>query len=200
MERKRTGPLAHVKTFTFVTILLFGSSLSLEAASKNPKKGIAPETVSDYIHAIIRADRQVYTTDIVKRMQEQGIVLAREDWKDKNAIPLPAQFLHASSKIVAESGSDIRYRLVSLWPIYRKNGPATPFEREALEKLLKNPDVPQRGEVATGKMKFFQSVYADKATSQACVTCHNTHPLSPKRDFKLGDAIGAIVVTIPLGN
>ena len=200
MERKRTGPLAHVKTFTFVTILLFGSSLSLEAASKNPKKGIAPETVSDYIHAIIRADRQVYTTDIVKRMQEQGIVLAKEDWKDKNAIPLPAQFLHASSKIVAESGSDIRYRLISLWPIYRKNGPATPFEREGLEELIKNPDVPQRGEVATGKMKFFQSLYPDKATSQACVTCHNTHPLSPKRDFKLGDAIGAIVVTIPLEN
>jgi len=198
MERKGTGPLAHVKTFTFVTILLFGSSLSLEAASKNPKKGIAPETVSDYLVSIIKADREVYTTHIVKRMQEQGIVLAKEDWKDKNAIPLPAQFLHYSSKIVAESGSDIRYRLVSLWPIYRKNGPATPFEREALEKLIKNPDVPQRGEVNSGKMKFFQSIYTDKATSQACVTCHNTHPLSPKRDFKVGDAMGAIVITIPL--
>jgi hypothetical protein len=198
MGKKRTGPLPHVKTFIFVTILLFGFSLSLEAASKTPNKGIAPETVSDYIHAIIRADRQVYTTHIVKRMQEQGIVLAKEDWKDKNAIPLPAQFLHYSSKIVAESGSDIRFRLISLWPIYRKNGPATPFEREGLEKLIKNPDVPQRGVVASGKMKFFQSIYTDKATSQACVTCHNTHPLSPKRDFKLGDSMGAIVVTIPL--
>jgi hypothetical protein len=184
--------------FTFVTILLVGSSLSLEAASKIPSKGIAPETVSDYLNAIIRADREVYTTHIVKRMQDQGIVLAREDWKDKNGIPLPAQFLHYSSKIVAESGSGIRFRLISLWPIYRKNGPATPFEREGLEKLLKNPDVPQRGEVATGKMKFFQSIYADKATSQACVTCHNTHPLSPKRDFKVGDTMGAIVITIPL--
>ena len=197
MARKCMDLFAHVKTFTFVTILLFGSSLSLEAAS-NSSKGIAPETVSDYLNAIIRADRQVYTTDIVKRMQDQGIVLAKEDWKDKNAIPLPAQFLHYSSKIVAESGSGIRYRLISLWPIYRKNGPATPFEREGLEELLKNPDAPQRGEVATGKMKFFQSIYADKATSQACVTCHNTHPLSPKRDFKVGDVMGAIVITIPL--
>ena len=198
MERKRTGPLAHVKPFAFATILLVSSSLSVEAASKAPSKGIAPETVSDYIHAIIKADRQVYTTHIVKRMQEQGIVLAKEDWKDKNAIPLPAQFLHYSSKIVAESGSDIRFRLISLWPIYRKNGPATPFEREGLEKPIKNPDVPQRGEVSSGKMKFFQSIYTDKASSQACVTCHNTHPLSPKRDFKLGDPMGAIVVTIPL--
>ena len=198
MGRKRIDLFAHVKTFTFVTILLVGSSLSLEAASEIPGKGIAPETVSDYLNAIIRADRQVYTTYIVKRMQEQGIVLAQEDWKDKNAIPLPAQFLHYSSKIVAESGSGIRYRLISLWPIYRKNGPATPFEREKLEKVIENPDVPQRGEVATGKMKFFQSIYADKATSQACVTCHNTHPLSPKRDFKVGDTMGAIVITVPI--
>ena len=199
MGRKHIGLFAQVKTFTFVTFLLVSSSLSLEAEGKTPRKGIAPETVSDYIHSIIRADRQVYTRDIVKRMQEQGIVLAKEDWKDKNAIPLPAQFLHYSSKIVAESGSDIRFRLISLWPIYRKNGPATPFEREGLEKLIKNPDVPQRGVVASGKMKFFQSIYTDKATSQACVTCHNTHPLSPKRDFKLGDAMGAIVITVPLG-
>ena len=69
MGIKRTGPLAHVTMFTFVTILLIGSSLSLEAASKIPSKGIAPETVSDYLNAIIRADRQVYTTHIVKRMQ-----------------------------------------------------------------------------------------------------------------------------------
>ena len=198
MKKRRTGLIAHVKPFAFATILLVSSSLSVEAASKAPSKGISPETVSDYLHAIIKADRQVYTTHIVKRMQEQGIVLAKEDWKDKNAIPLPAQFLHYSSKLVAESGSDIRYRLISLWPIYRRNGPSTPFEREGLEKLIKNPDTPQRGEVATGKMKFFQSIYADKATSQACVTCHNTHPLSPKRDFKVGDPMGAIVITVPL--
>ncbi len=198
MERKRTSPLAQVKTFTFVTILLVSSSLSLEAASKIPSQGIAPATVSDYLVGIIKADRQVYTTHIVKRMQDQGIVLAQEDWKDKNAIPLPAQFLHYSSKIVAESGVGIRFRLISLWPIYRKNGPATPFERKGLEQLIKNPNVPQRGKVATGKMKFFQSIYADNATSQACVTCHNTHPLSPKRDFKVGDVMGAIVITIPL--
>ena len=200
MEKKGKGSHAHCKTFTLMTILLVGLSLPLEAKSEIPPKGIDPTTVSDYLIGIIKADRQVYTTHIVKRMQEQGIVLAKEDWEDKNAIPLPAQFLHYASKIVAESGIGIRYRLISLWPIYRRNGPATPFEREGLELLLKNPDAPQRGEVATGKRKFFQSIYPDTATSQACVTCHNTHPLSPKRDFKIGDVMGAIVITIPLEN
>lgn len=198
MGRKPTAPLAHFKTVTFVAILLVSSSLSIEAAKESPSKGIAPATVSDYMIGIIKADRQIYTTHVVKRMQEQGIVLAKEDWEHKNAIPLPAQFLHYASKIVSESGIGIRYRLISLWPIYQRNGPATPFEREGLEQLIKSPDVPQRGEVATGKKKFFQSIYADTATSEACVTCHNTHPLSPKRDFKVGDVMGAIVITFPL--
>ncbi len=32
----------------------------------------------------------------------------------------------------------------------------------------------------------------------SCVECHNTHPDSPKRDFKLGDVMGGVVVTLPL--
>ncbi|MEQ1847248.1 MAG: DUF3365 domain-containing protein, partial [Nitrospira sp.] len=31
-----------------------------------------------------------------------------------------------------------------------------------------------------------------------CVTCHNSHPLSPKQDFKLNDVMGGIAITIPL--
>jgi len=175
-----------------------GESKSLRAAESNGMKNLSPEKVADYIHSIVEADRQIYTTHIVKRMQEQGVVLAREDWENKNAIPLPAQFLHISSKLVAESGHGIRFRLISLWPIYRRNGPATDFERKALEQLTLNSDVPQRGIVSTGKKRLFQAIYADKAINDTCITCHNTHPLSPKRDFRKGDLMGAIVVTIPL--
>jgi ribosomal protein L14 len=34
----------------------------------------------------------------------------------------------------------------------------------------------------------------DLAIANTCVACHNTHPTSPKRDFKKGDVMGAIVV------
>jgi hypothetical protein len=192
--------IAQRRIFSLLAVLILSSSLELEAATDPPPtpKGIAPEKVADYVHAIVEADRNVYTTHIVKRMQDQGVVMAREDWEGKNAIPLPAQFLHYSSKIVAESGSGIRFRLISLWPIYLRNGPATEFERKALEQLNANPEVPQRGIVATGKKRFFQAVYADKGISSSCITCHNAHPLSPKRDFKMGDVMGAVVVTIPL--
>jgi hypothetical protein len=199
MERGNQS-IARRRIFSFLAVLILSSSPALEAAKDAPPtpKGISPEKVADYVHAIVEADRNVYTTQIVKRMQELGVVRAREDWESKNAIPLPAQFLHYSSKIVAESGSGIRFRLISLWPIYLRNGPATEFERKALEQLNANPDVPQRGIVATGKKQFFQAVYADKGISSSCITCHNAHPLSPKRDFKIGDVMGGVVITIPL--
>lgn len=194
----RKDPSRHLFTILFMICLVMGLNQDIQASNKQILPDLSPEKVADYMHSIIQADRKIYTTYVVKRMQEQGIVLAREDWESKNAIPLPAQFLHLSSKFVAESGIGIRFRLISLWPIHRRNGPATEFERKSLEDLQSSPDTPQRGVVTSGKKKFFQAIYADKATTTACTSCHNAHTLSPKRDFQVGDLMGGIVITIPL--
>jgi hypothetical protein len=160
--------------------------------------GIAPEKVADYVHAVLEADRAIYTTQVVNRMQEKGIVVAAEHWEQDNALPLPAQFLQHSGRLVAESGRGIRYRLIGLSPIYQRNAPATEFERKALTELQRQPDRPITGIVSSGKKQYFQAVYSDRAVSSACITCHNSHPLSPKQDFKLNDVMGGIAITIPL--
>jgi hypothetical protein len=160
--------------------------------------GISPEKVADYVHAVLEADRTIYTTQVVNRMQEKGIVRAAEHWEQENALPLPAQFLQHSGRLVAESGRGIRYRLIGLSPIYQRNAPATDFERRALEALRRQPDRPVTGIVSSGKKQYFQAIYADRAVSAACVNCHNSHHLSPKRDFKLNDVMGGIAITIPL--
>jgi hypothetical protein len=147
---------------------------------------------------VLEADRMIYTTYIVNRMQEKGIVAAAEHWEQDNALPLPAQFLQHSGRLVAEKGRGIRYRLIGLSPIYQRNAPATDFERKALETLRGQPDRPVAGLVASGKKQYFQAIYPDRAVSAACVTCHNSHPLSPKRDFKLNDVMGGIAITIPV--
>ncbi len=160
--------------------------------------GVPPEKVADYVHAVIEADRTIYTTYIVNRMQEKGIVSAMEHWEQDNALPLPAQFLQHSGRLVAESGRGIRYRLIGLSPIYQRNAPATEFERKALDAFRRQPDQRVTGVVASGKKRYFQAIYPDRAVSSACVTCHNNHPLSPKQDFKLNDVMGGIAITIPL--
>jgi hypothetical protein len=168
------------------------------AKTSPPSLGIPPETVADYVHAVIEADRAIYTKHVVDRMQGKGIVIASENWESQNTLPLPAQFLIDAARLVGKQEKGIRYRLVSLWPIYERNGPATEFERTALEAVQKQPAKPYTGYVESGRRRYFQAVYGDRALAQACIGCHNAHPNSPRRDFKLNDVMGGIVITIPL--
>lgn len=185
-------------TIAFLVGGLWGGA-ALPAAKENPSIGsISPERVADYVHAVLEADRTIYTTHIVNRMQEKGIVAATEHWEQDNTLPLPAQFLQHSGRLVAESGRGIRYRLIGFSPIYQRNAPATEFERKALDVLRRQPERPVTGVVSSGKKQYFQAIYADRAVSSACVTCHNSHPLSPKQDFKVNDVMGGIAITIPL--
>jgi hypothetical protein len=103
-------------------------------------------------------------------------------------------------RLVAETGLGIKYRLASLTPIYVWNAPSTEFERKGLEAVTKDPDKPFKGFVRIGRDRFFQAIYADRAVSQTCVTCHNTHINSPKKDYQLNDVMGGIIVTIPVGD
>lgn len=174
--------------------------IMVHAKDRKPIPGIPADVVASYLHSIIEADRTIYSTYIVNRLHEKNILSADEAWEQKNTLPLPAQFLQKSGRLVAERGTGIRYRLISLWPIYPRNGPATDFERKGLEALAKQSDQPYSGVIRSGKLSYYQAIFADKAVTKACVTCHNTHPLSPKRDFKIPDVMGGIVITIPLDN
>jgi hypothetical protein len=170
------------------------------AASKevDPPKCISPEIVADYIHSVVQADRTFYTTEIVERMQTRGIVFASEHWREDGDLPLPAQFLLESGRLVAKQRDGIRFRLISSWAINKRNGPNTEFERTALKKILVDSDRPYAGVTTQGKARVFQALYPDKALSSKCADCHNVHPESPKRDFKVGDVMGGILLTIPL--
>jgi hypothetical protein len=186
---------------TALTILIAGlgwGPVILSAKERTTSPGIPPEKAAAYIYAVIKADRTLYTTKIVNRLQAKGVTTVSEHWELENTLMLPAQFIQHSGKLVAESGSGVRFRLIGLWPIYRRNAPASDLERNALESLRKNPDLPVTGIVSSGQKQYFQAIYPDLAVSQACVDCHNGHLLSPKRDFKLNDVMGGIAITIPL--
>lgn len=159
------------RTLWAALLLACASAYSLQAKDLAPPAGIAPEKVADFVHAVLDADRTIYTNQVVNRMQAKGIVSAAEHWEHENALPLPAQFLQHSGKLVAESGRGIRYRLISLWPIYQRNAPTTDLERRALESFAQTPDRPFTGIVTSGRKQFFQAVYADRAISAACVKC-----------------------------
>ena len=182
-----------------VTVIVIFHFSTLSAGEKDPAPaGIPPQNVADFVHDVIEADRTFYTTYVVERMQMRGIVVASENWAERGTLPLPAQFIKESARLVREKRSGIQYRLISLWPINKRNEPASEFERIGLEEVRKNPQQPYSGMVTNGTGRSFQAIYADRAVAHSCIGCHNAHPESPKRDFKRDDVMGGIVISVPL--
>jgi hypothetical protein len=160
--------------------------------------GIPAERVADMVYAVIQSHRTFYTIHVVERMQTKGIAVAAENWQTTNALPLPVQLLQESARLAVNTPAKIGYKLISLWPINKRNGPKTEFEQKGLLETLQHPERPYTEVVMQGGDSYLQAMYADRAVSQACIGCHNAHPDSPKQNFKQNDVMGAMVVTVPL--
>ena len=148
---------------------------------------------------MIAADREVYSRVIVHRLQDEGkVIKASEQWQEEKALPLPAQMVRLGGEAVQQKGAEFAYVLRSLWPINQKNGPETEMERAGPKFVAEHPQEKYYAEETVGGRRYVTAVYPDAATSQSCVTCHNEHPRSPKKDFKLGDVMGGLVIRVPL--
>ncbi len=177
-------------------IMLAG--VAVDVAQAGETAGLPPEVVAEYIHAVIQADRTIYSTHVVERLQDLKVTASAEDWKASGTLPLPAQMLQMVGQEVQGLGLGLRIRLASLGPIYKKNGPVDQFERAGLEAVAKNPRKPYTGIMTEGDKHFFKAIFADRAVSMTCVACHNNHDLSTKRDYKLYDVMGGIIISFPV--
>ena len=169
-----------------ILTLLMASSLAVSlviAADTSQERAVK------YILATVQAFRTVYSKAIVEHVQKGG-VRPSENWhKDDHAIMLNAQFVKAAGAEL----KDFELGLIGLTPIYKSNHPKTQAEADALKKMMASPDFKVLT-FADGNQ--FKGLAADHAIVQACVDCHNSHPSSPRKDFKQGDLMGAIVVRI----
>jgi hypothetical protein len=164
-----------------------------------PKGGISPQRMADGLHAVMSADRAIYTKNVVNRLQnDEKVIKASEHWKDDKALPLPAQMFRMGAEMVSEKNPGFSYALLSMWPVNKQNVPKTEVEKAGLKQVAEAADKNYYGEEELGGKKYFTAVYADTAVAPACVKCHNEHKDSPRRDFKLGDVMGGVVVRIPL--
>lgn len=174
------------------------SNVSAVEKSSDSSTGVPPRMVADYLRAVIMAHRHFYTIDIVNRLRLEHIVDVSENWRAKHALPLPVQLLRETSEMAELTSPDVRYRLISQWPINKANAPTTEFERQGLKQVQENPNRPSYGFFESDTERSFGAVYADKAVTTSCIECHNAHPHSPKSDFKLDDVVGGLVITFPL--
>jgi hypothetical protein len=163
-------------------------------------QGLSPETVADYIHAVVQSHRAFYTAHVAQLLEEQGIANAGSEWStQKKTIPLPVQVVNETSQMFSTKFTGLRYQLISLWPINRKNSPRDPIDKSSLEALSARPERPVARTVKIDDQVYFRAIYPDLAVSPSCVACHNSHPNSPKKDFQAGDIMGGLVIEFPLG-
>lgn len=202
----RTRTVALIAIVLAVAVTAVSCSGGTTAQTPN---GIAPDLVADYIHTVLAADRTAYTKHVVNRAKKlegkekaKGVldVEATEGWEQTNGIPLPAQMFRLGSEISNESGY-FTYNLISPWYINDNNAPKGEFEEKAVQAMIDSGEPVKDYQEIAGQ-QYFSAMYPDKAVAEACISCHNTHPVHleryPDKQFKMGEVMGGIVINIPL--
>jgi adenylate cyclase len=151
------------------------------------EKHIPIARVFEAVNAINHEARRIFTARVVGEGQKAGLKFA-EDWQheESEAGPLPALFLRLVSSELAKRSDKLSLFLGSDEPI----NPSNRFSREQKVRFqqMKTNGHPQLFPTPDGLQV---GMYPDVASVAPCVSCHNEHTTSPKRDWKLGDVMGA---------
>ncbi len=185
------------KYFPTVGVCL-GALLATGCKPADNNNMVSVQGMTDALFTVISSNRAVYSRTVVDRLQYQDHILeATERYKETKGLPLPAQMLRMSAEMVVTTGAAFTYSLISPWPINKQNGPKTESEKTGIRSVTETGKNYYVEEILGGK-KYFSAYYPDKAVVEACVTCHNGHKDSPRKDFALGDVLGGIVIRVPV--
>jgi adenylate cyclase len=151
------------------------------------------------LNSIIGSVRAYYASNVVGRILASPGTTTQvvHNYEDiPGAIPIPATLSLELGKVISEQQHNISYRFVSEYPFANRAPHALDaFETDALHRLRENP---RQMLSASSSSLFVDRVrwVAPVIMAQTCVSCHNAHPESPKRDWKVGDVRGIQEVTI----
>ncbi len=183
------------------SIAIAGVSIASEPVTNAT---VSVKAMADALHLVMDSDRSVYTKKIVNRLvKKEKVIKASEHFEDDKALVLPAQMFRFGSELAMKRAEklddvDFSYTLQSMWPINKQNAPKTDAEKAGLKYVAENKGKNYYTTEKLGGKTYFTAIYADTGVAPVCVSCHNKHPDTPKKDFKLGDVMGGVVIRIPV--
>ena len=154
------------------------------------------------LNSVVSSVRSYYATNVVGRvLAHPGATQVVHNYETiPGAIPIPATLSLELGKVISEQQQNISYRFVSDFPFKNR----TPhqlddFEKASLQSLRENPDQ-KIVDAASSMFSDRVRLVAPVIMGPACVSCHNAHPESPKRDWKVGDVRGIqeVAITQPI--
>ena len=160
------------------------------------------ELQADEISTLATGIRSYYADNVVSRLQQAGgKAVFSENYREiHGGIPIPATLSIELGALFDSAHSDgrIDYAFLSDYPFVKRDvPPLDSFEKMAIKSLREDPN---QLRVVSLERPLFGTASYRLATPvfmrPACVTCHNQHPDSPKRDWKVGDVRGIQEVTV----
>lgn len=142
--------------------------------------------------SVVDSIRGYYASNVVGRiLANHGNASVQPNYLDTpGGIPIPATLSLELGGVIGEANKNVSFRFFSDYPFAnRARHPFDDFERYALIKLRGEPDArvyDVSGSIFDRQVRLVLPI----RMAAGCVSCHNGHPDSPKRDWKVGDVRG----------
>jgi adenylate cyclase len=197
MDNKSETSRSSWPTALLIAVLLAALPLAVWLDLKNLADAALRRQASD-LNSVISSVRAYYASNVVGRvLAHPGETQVVHNYESiPGAIPIPATLSLELGKVISEQQQNITYRFVSDYP-FRNRAPhlLDDFEKSSLQSLREDPNrklVEATSSAFHDRVRFITPVMM----GPACVACHNAHPESPKRDWKVGDVRGIQEVSI----
>ncbi len=147
---------------------------------------------ADELNTVISGIRDYYAHEVVGRvLSAGGSTKVLPNYREvPGAIPIPATLSLELGQAIGQRQGNIGYRFFSDYPFAnRAPHPMDDVEKQALATLRQHPETP----VYSYSGSLFHSrvrLLAPVLMKAECVSCHNSHPDSTKRDWAVGDVRG----------
>ena len=146
--------------------------------------------------------RSYYADNVIARLQAaDGQAVFSENYRDiHGGIPIPATLSIELGALFDNAHRDgrISYEFISDYPFAKRvSRPLDDFEAKAIRSFRADPNLKTFNQLTgNGLGRSSYRLATPVIMRKACVTCHNSHPDSPKRDWKVGDIRGIQEVTV----
>lgn len=180
-----------------VLVMLAGLPLAVWLDLSALSKSALDRQAAD-LSSVITSIRSYYATNVVGRvLAGDGMTKVAHNYETiPGAIPIPATLSLELGRVISEKQANITYRFMSDLPFKgRAAHQMDAFEVAALKKLRTDPTAVATDFTWRGFTDSFR-LATPVVMGAACVKCHNSHPDSPKTDWKVGDVRGIQEVII----
>ena len=154
--------------------------------------------------SVISIVRSYYASNVSARiLAGHGQVTLTERYKEfPGGVPIPATLsIELGEKIRAESvDQSLQFYFVSEAPFLRRaRPPISDFQGEAIKAFRRQDSAAEYWRVEDDGRRPRLRLALPVRMEPGCVACHNAHPDSPLRNWKVGDVRGIQEVSVDLG-